>query len=121
MIKRFTLLVVLAVASTLTLWAETKQTVTIDGAEQGKFVTLLTFEDNKVVLAFDDNTTQTAEMELVSIALTYDGTATAIRSIQDESGTGDAVYTLSGQYAGQSAAGLKPGLYIIKGKKVIVK
>lgn len=121
MTKRSTLIAVLAVACAISLWADTKQTVKIDGTEVGKFVTQLTFEGNKVVLAFDDNTTQAADMEMVSIALSYDGTATAIRSVRDESGAGDAVYTLSGQYAGPSAAGLKPGLYIIKGKKVIVK
>ena len=56
-----------AVVFSLTMMADTKQTVKIDGTTVDKTVERLTFDGDKVVLTFTDHSTQTEDMELVSI------------------------------------------------------
>ena len=119
----FTLLscLVLTVAAT---WADTGQTVTIDGTVVGKFATLLTFEGDNVTLTFDDNTSQTADMTLVSIDLTYDNTGdtpSAIVEIKEAGAAATRVYSISGQFVGNSTDNLPAGLYIVNGKKTIIR
>ena len=70
---------------------------------------------------------KTADTEAVKISLTIDGVtddseATGISAVdaQAETTTG-IIYTVSGQRAGNSLEALPSGLYIIGGKKVIVK
>ena len=49
-----------AVVFSLTMMADTKQTVKIDGTTVDKTVERLTFDGDKVVLTFTDHSTQTA-------------------------------------------------------------
>lgn len=117
----FSCLVLACVAS----WADTGQTVTVDGTVVGKFVTGLTFSGDDVVLTFEGGSTQTADMSLVSIDLTYDeeggGAPSAITEVKGGDERITRIYTLSGQYAGNDAGRLPRGLYIVNGKKVIIK
>lgn len=103
-----------------TAFADTEQTVTVNGATIGKFVTQLTFSGDNVTLTFDDSSTQTVDMSLVNISLTY-GTS-GIESVQvaDKEADGK-VYSVSGQYVGNTTKGLQKGIYIVNGKKVVIK
>jgi len=102
-------------------YADNTQTVVVDGETINKNVTRLTFSGDDVVMTFADNTQQTADMSLVSISLTYGSTPTAIDKVTEETGTVKRVYNLNGQYVGNSTAGLPKGLYIVNGKKLVIK
>ncbi len=110
------------VLSCLSAEADTKQTVTISGVESTQTVTQITFDGDNVTLTFSDNTTQTEDMADVSIALEY-STSTGISEVlQTELADGDnRVYNLKGQLVGNSLEGLRKGIYITNGKKVVVK
>ena len=55
-------------------WAQTQQTVTINGQAVDKTVVQITFDKDQVVLHFSDGLTQTADMDNVSIAFTASDT-----------------------------------------------
>ena len=102
--------------------ADTEQTVTVNGEAIDGFITELTFNGDQVTMKFEDGSTQTDDMSLVSIALTYSETSTGITEIYtDDQSTVKRVYTISGQYVGTSTEGLPQGIYIVNGKKTIVK
>lgn len=121
--KRFSTFLACAAMSFACAQADTGQTVTIDGSVVGKFVTGITFDGDNVTLAFDDATTQTADMALVSIDLTYDGSGDTdgISDVTLRTEKPAAIYTLSGQKVSAPMDRLPRGLYIVNGKKVIVK
>lgn len=110
----------LLLSSTAVL-ADNSQTVTIGGNVIDKCATRLTFDDNNVVITFEDGTTQTADMETVTVSLAYDGDASGITTITSDDRNDVRVYSLSGQYVGNATENLAKGIYIIKGKKVVVK
>ncbi|MBM6672475.1 subtilase [Marseilla massiliensis] len=102
--------------------ADTEHTVTVNGEAIDGFITELTFNGDQVTMKFEDGSTQTDDMSLVSIALTYSETSTGITEIEtDDQSTVKRVYTISGQYVGTSTEGLPQGIYIVNGKKTIVK
>lgn len=102
--------------------ADTEQTVTVNGEAIDGFITELTFNGDQVTMKFEDGSTQIDDMSLVSIALTYSETSTGITEIEtDDQSTVKRVYTISGQYVGTSTEGLPQGIYIVNGKKTIVK
>ena len=102
--------------------ADTEQTVTVNGEAIDWFITELTFNGDQVTMKFEDGSTQIDDMSLVSIALTYSETSTGITEIEtDDQSTVKRVYTISGQYVGTSTEGLPQGIYIVNGKKTIVK
>ena len=55
-------------------WAQTQQTVTINGQAVDKTVVQITFDKDQVVLHFSDGLIQTADMDNVSIAFTASDT-----------------------------------------------
>lgn len=111
----------MALLSGGTMYAETEQTVIINGTEIDKFVSDLTFNGNNVTLQFDDNTSQTEDMSKVSISLSYEN-ATGITNITSMDNSGKSkVYNLNGQYMGKDANALNKGVYIINGKKTVIK
>ena len=102
--------------------ADTEHTVTVNGEAIDGFITELTFNGDQVTMKFEDGSTQIDDMSLVSIALTYSETSTGITEIEtDDQSTVKRVYTISGQYVGTSTEGLPQGIYIVNGKKTIVK
>lgn len=103
--------------------ADTEERATIGGTVVGKFATMLTFSGDDVVLTFDDGTTRTADMSLVSIDLAYDAAPdpSGITGVTSAGDTTARVYSICGQYMGNSTEGLAKGLYIVNGKKVIIK
>lgn len=51
--------------------------------------------------------------------INIDGETTGINNIETEATVNDKVYNLNGQYVGNSLNGLKKGIYVVNGKKVI--
>lgn len=99
--------------------ADSKVTTLINGQEIAKDLTKLTFNDKTVTLTFSDNSTESAEMELV--AITLDHNTSAITDILADPKKAKGVYNLKGQYLGDKPEALQPGIYIINGQKVLVK
>lgn len=54
-----------------------------------------------------------------SVTFDFKGGATAIRVIEAKH-EDDAVYTINGIFVGKTISGLKPGIYIVNGKKTVV-
>lgn len=119
--KTFLCMFLMALLSGGTMYAETEQTVIINGTEIDKFVSNLTFNGNNVTLQFDDNTSLTEDLSKVSISLSYENT-TGITNITSMDNSGKSkVYNLNGQYMGKDANVLNNGVYIINGKKTVIK
>ncbi len=119
--KTFLCMFLMALLSGGTMYAETEQTVIINGTEIDKFVSNLTFNGNNVTLQFDDNTSLTEDMSKVSISLSYENT-TGITNITSMDNSGKSkVYNLNGQYMGKDTNALNKGVYIINGKKTVIK
>ncbi len=107
--------------SALCAQADTGTTVVINGSVEDGFVTNIAFEDYDAILSFEDGKTVRGDLSGVSITLSYDSDDTAIREVKEERTAASGVYTLSGQYVGDSADGLKSGIYIVNGKKMIIR
>ena len=117
--KKAYLLLLAGMLSTAT-FAGSKQTVKIDGLLIEKTVSEITFDGDNVVLQYADNTSDQADMSLVTLSFTYQ--TTGISQIEGiKQALQGKVYNLQGQYVGKSPKGLSKGVYIINGKKVIIK
>ena len=100
--------------------ADNKQTVTIGGSQVGKTVKEITFDGDNVNLTFDDETTETQDMSLVKLSFAY--ITTGISNIETSNKVlADKVFNLNGQLVGTSTQNLNKGIYIVNGKKVIIK
>ena len=101
--------------------ADNRQTVTINGQTVGTTVKEITFNGDNVTLLFSDDSTQTEDMSLVQLAFSY-GPATGIDQLETvKEALQGKVYNLNGQLVGDSTEGLAKGVYIVNGKKVIIK
>ena len=113
-------LLFLAVMLSVATFADNKQTVKIDGQVIDKTVTEITFDGDNVVLQYSDNTSDQSDMSLVTLSFTYP--TTGISQIEDiKKALQGKVYDLQGQCVGTSLKGLPKGIYIINGKKVVIK
>ena len=102
-------------------YADNKQTVTIEGAAVNKTVKEITFDGDNVILSYSDDTSDKKDMSLVSLAFTYDGTTGIDQVETTKKALQGKVFNLNGQYVGTSTEGLAKGVYIVNGKKVIIK
>lgn len=102
--------------------ADDVQTVTIGDASVDKTVRQITFSGDDVILHFTDNTTATEDMG-VEVKIAFELSATYLESINAQRSTlnSQRVYNLRGQYMGESLDGLRAGVYIMNGKKVVIK
>lgn len=86
-------------------------------------VSKITFEGDNVVITYNDGTAVTT-FDMTAVVLDF-SSATGIDervAITEKEGLeGKTVYNLKGQQMGNSAARLAKGVYIIDGKKVIIK
>lgn len=108
----------------LPIAAGNEQNITINGFQVDKVVKEISFEGNNVVLTYTDDTSDKEDMDLVTLAFAYDGDATGIQQpaiAQPSTLASQQVYTLSGVAVGTSLQGLQPGVYIVKGQKVLIK
>lgn len=117
--KKAYLLLLAGMLSTA-VFAGSKQTVKIDGQVIDKTVTEITFDGDNVVLQYADNTSATEDMSRVTLSFSY--TTTGISQVEGiKKALQGKVYNLQGQCVGSSLQGLSKGVYIINGKKVIIK
>lgn len=80
----------------------------------------ITFEGDDVILHYKNGTTSSAKsMETVVIDFSSVTSIETIRQVESMKNMG--VYNLQGQHVGNGVEGLKKGLYIVGGKKVIIK
>ena len=79
--KRFFISLLFLIYLAAPSWAQTQQTVTINGQTVDKTVVKITFDKDQVVLHFSDGFTQTADMDDVSIAFSPSD-AESISSLQ---------------------------------------
>lgn len=116
-----TYLLLLAGMFASVVFANNKQTVKIDGNVSDKTVTEITFDGDNVTLCYADNSSETKDMSLVSLSFSYDST-TEINKIEEvKKSLQGKVFNLNGQLVGNSLEGLSKGIYIVNGKKVIIK
>ena len=116
-----TYLLLLAGMFASVVFANNKQTVKIDGNVSDKIVTEITFDGDNVTLNYADNSSETKDMSLVSLSFSYDST-TEINKIEEvKKSLQGKVFNLNGQLVGNSLEGLSKGIYIVNGKKVIIK
>ncbi len=103
-------------ACCITATADNEQVVTINGQQQSQSVTKMTFNDSNVVLTFADGTTQTVDMENVTIAFTYKEAVNILNTVSDKEAT-TRYFDLKGQ---QLKKAPKKGAYMMqKGNKVV--
>lgn len=116
-----TILSAILVAMSLSAMADATQTVTIDGAGVDKQVASLSFDGDNVVVTFSSGDTQTVDIDALVISLDYstiDGIAKVESDTQLSSGK---IYNISGQYVGTDIKALNKGIYIVNGKKFVVR
>ena len=117
--KKAYLLLLAGMLSTA-VFADNKQTVTIDGQVIEQTISEITFDGDNVVLHYADNTSAPEDMSLVTLSFSY--TTTGISQVEGiKKVLQGKVYNLQGQCVGSSLQGLSKGVYIINGKKVIIK
>lgn len=117
--KKAYLLLLAGMLSTA-VFAGSKQTIKIDGQIIEKTVSEITFDGDNVVLQYADNTSDQADMSLVTLSFTYQ--TTGISQVEDiKKALRGKFYNLQGQYVGSSLQGLSKGVYMINGKKVVIK
>ena len=117
--KKAYLLLLAGMLSTA-VFAGNKQTVTIDGQVIEKTISEITFDGDNVLLHYADNSSNQADMSLVTLSFSY--TTTGISQVEGiKKALQGKVYNLQGQCVGSSLQGLSKGVYIINGKKVIIK
>lgn len=118
--KKAYLLLLAGMLSTA-VFADSKQTVKIEGQVIEKTISEITFDGDNVVLHYADNSSDDqADMSLVTLSFTYQ--TTGISQVEGiKQALQGKVYNLQGQCVGSSLQGLSKGVYIINGKKVIIK
>ena len=67
-----------ALLISLPIAAANEQVITINGFQVDKVVKAISFEGDDLVLTYTDDTSEREDMELVTLAFTYDGSATGI-------------------------------------------
>ena len=97
----------------------TRQTVTVNGTTVDKTVKKITFSGDDVVLNFTDDSSQTADMEQVSISFVYETTGINNPHPSPLTPQPSKVYNLQGQRI--ETSNLKKGIYIVDGHKIVIK
>lgn len=116
------ILVIILSACWIGSWAKGKQTTTINGLTIGKSAKKITFSGEKAMIVYADGSKQTENMGLIQLSFTY-STNGGIKKIEtaEQKLVDTRVYNLNGQYVGTTLNGLSKGVYIVNGKKVVVK
>ena len=101
------------------IFADDGEKTTIDG----KKIQKITFDGDKMAVKYNDGTAD-ATFDMADVIISFEGT-TSIKeriTIARQTGLeGKGIYTLKGVYVGKSMTGLQPGLYVIDGKKILIK
>ena len=110
-----------ALCPALSVMAESKVVTTVNGTAETRELVRITFDGDYAILNFADNSTETADMSLVSVTLSHDDDNTALKNILSNPQKARGVYNLRGQRIADTPEGLKEGIYIVNGQKVLVK
>ena len=108
---------------TANAWADNVQTVTINGTTQSQTVKRITFNGDDIVLVFADDSQQTVDLTAVKINFVYDDVVNHVSfnadapTVKEQTG----VYNLNGQFMGDTRETLPKGIYIVDGRKEVVK
>ena len=114
-VKLLTLLFFISVG-TFPAFADSEQVVTISGQKVAKTVTQLSFNGDNVILHFSDGTTQTVDMENVTITFTV---VDALKALEDADGKEPTQsFDLKGRQLKKAPA---KGSYLMKKGDKIVK
>lgn len=116
-------LCVLSVCGVLAAKADSTVVTTVNGNPETRELVRITFDGDYAILNFADNTTETADMSLVSVTLSHEDKTDIDEIIADPQKTRGVrgVYNLRGQRIADTPDGLKEGIYIVNGQKVLVK
>ena len=116
------ILVIILSACWVGSWAKGEQTITINGLTIGKSAKKITFSGEKAMIVYADGSKQIENMGLIQLSFTY-STNGGIKKIEtaEQKLVDTRVYNLNGQYVGTTLNGLSKGVYIVNGKKMIVK
>ena len=104
-------------------WGDNKQTVTVNGTKQSQAVKRITFNGDEISLVFADNTQKTVDMTAVKIDFVYDNVENSVfyqmetPKLKEQTG----VYNLNGQSVSGTREKLPKGIYIVDGRKGVVK
>lgn len=115
------ILSVALMAMSMGAMADATQTVTISGTSVDKQVASLSFDGDNVVITFSEGDTQTVDMEELSILLTYSENSGIVQIESDDNQADGKIFNLAGQYVGDNKQSLNRGIYIVNGKKIVVK
>lgn len=100
--------------------AEDAMTVTINGQPVKENIQNIAFSGDNAIITFSNETTQTVDMDQLCVTFDYNGTAD-IQTVDAANANHQPIYTLDGRYAGNRAEHLGKGVYILNGKKILVK
>lgn len=86
-------------------------------------VSKITFDGDNVIVHYNDGTSDTS-FDMAAIVISFENAAgieERMAIVEKEGLAGKPVYNIQGQLVGNDASNLSKGLYIINGKKVIIK
>ncbi len=118
LLKKIVLATLLS-ALVLPAWSNAKTEITVGGSVQMRELVSMEFDGDNVVLTYTDGQIQKVDMSTVSVKFLYDETALENITI-DGVGSG-LIYNLNGQCMGTNQEDLPHGIYIINGKKVVIR
>ena len=100
-------------------FADNEPKNTIDGTKVQK----ITFNGDKMTVKYNNGTAD-ATYDMADVIISFDSTTSIEEriSIARKAGLeGKKIYTVKGQFVGNSVARLQPGVYVVDGKKILVK
>ena len=99
----------------------TKQSLTVNDEKVERIVSEIRIDGNNAVLLFTDGTTMNADMQLVTITMSYsDVTGVSSLHMTDKDGN-VSIYDLQGRKVDNSKKPKTNGIVIVNGKKVVNK
>lgn len=101
--------------------ADDGQTVTVDGQTVDKTVNKITFDGDVITLHFKEGGAQDVDMGDADVTIAFELDPTSIYKVDVNTPDDNKIYNLRGQYMGDNLSVLPAGLYIVNGKKVIIK
>ena len=90
---------------------------TIDASK----VSQITFSGDNVTIKYNDGTDVTVDMESVTIDFSNVTAIERVNVARKFGLEGQAIYNVNGQFVGNSVANLSKGIYVIGGKKIVIK
>lgn len=100
--------------------ADSTVVTTVNGVPETRELVRITFDGDNVILNYSDDSFDTADMALVTVALSHEEQSAIEEILADPSKT-SGVYNLKGQRVADTPEGLKAGVYIVNGQKVLVR